>query len=626
MSKRNQLRFEVSANLQRLIGEELVSNEEMAFIELVKNAYDSGASRVEITIHQETVATEPYITIRDDGEGMMIDDFRKRFMFAAYSQRDTEALTAARVPTGEKGIGRFAADRIGAELVVTTKPVDAERALEVRFDWSKFRDKSKRFNQIQVPYAYVRDSFGPSDRGTVLTIRRLRSKWDREKIQDLKSALASLLSPYSMPEGFQMEIVVTGLRPSSEQIVPEKPVGSDYELQFKVADTGQVLWRLKGPTDTRFPDWKQIPGLQSQNLAHLKGRLLYYIKKPSKSLVKGLLPGVQLYRNGFLLQPFGSPISDRLKLIEKRTKRAGHAPLVPNRLFGFVDISRLLHPTLKDTTSRQTMLETYELHELVRILKAQTDFLEENILEEVAKPSWRRSLRQQSILLEQAKLNSLGNLSVGIGHEIRQPLQSILSYADAIELKLQDLRIRDSEIADSLQNINDAADRIDSTITFIKQLSSGDLEDLSIFDIGAIVRKECKLFETQNDDITFQINVPDQIARVNQTTVIHVLANLLRNSVEAIRDAQDERVGKISIALDRQGEMHIFEVADNGVGIAEDVKPKIFQKFATQKTGGLGFGLTYCYTILERWGGKISFKSKLGAGSTFRAQIPEKVG
>lgn len=72
--------------------------------------------------------------------------------------------------------------------------------------------------------------------------------------------------------------------------------------------------------------------------------------------------------------------------------------------------------------------------------------------------------------------------------------------------------------------------------------------------------------------------------------------------------------------------MHIFEVADNGVGIAEDVKPKIFQKFATQKTGGLGFGLTYCYTILERWGGKISFKSKLGAGSTFRAQIPEKVG
>jgi signal transduction histidine kinase len=626
MSKRNQLRFEVSANLQRLIGEELVSNEEMAFIELVKNAYDSGASRVEITIYQETPATEPYITIRDDGDGMTIDDFRKRFMFAAYSQRDAEALTAARVPTGEKGIGRFAADRIGAELVVTTRPRDSDRALEVRFDWSKFRDKSKRFNQIQVPYSYVRDAFGSSDRGTVLTIRRLRSKWDREKTQDLKSALASLLSPYSMPEGFQMEVVVTGLRPSSEQIVPEKPIGPDYELQFKVADTGQVLRRLKGLTDTKFPDWKQIPGLQSQNLAHLKGRLLYYIKKPSKSLVKGLLPGVQLYRNGFLLQPFGSPISDRLKLIEKRTKRAGHAPLVPNRLFGFVDISRLLHPTLKDTTSRQTMLETDELHELVRILKAQTDFLEENILEQVARPSWRISLHKQSILLEQAKLNSLGNLSVGIGHEIRQPLQSILSYADAIELKLQDLKIKDSELAESLQNINDAADRIDSTITFIKQLSSGDLEDISTFDIGAIVRKECKLFETQNDDITFQISVPDQMARVNQTTVIHVLANLLRNSVEAIRDAQDERAGKVSVALDRQGEMHIFEVSDNGVGIAEDVKPKIFRKFATQKTGGLGFGLTYCYTILERWGGKISFKSKLGTGSTFRAQIPEKAG
>ena len=177
--------------------------------------------------------------------------------------------------------------------------------------------------------------------------------------------------------------------------------------------------KFKNPTDAKFHDWKQIPGLSASKLAGLKGNLLYYIKKPSKSLVKGLLPGVQLYRDGFLLQPFGSPISDRLKLIEKRVKRAGQAPLVPNRLFGFVDISRLLHPALKDTTSRQAMIETQELHELVAVLKSQTDFLEENILEQVSKPSWRKSARDQAIVVEQARLNSLGNLSVGIGHEIQ---------------------------------------------------------------------------------------------------------------------------------------------------------------------------------------------------------------
>lgn len=77
MSRKNTLHFEVSANLQKLIGEELVSNEEMAFIELIKNAYDSGANRVEITFYQETLATPAYITILDDGEGMPLDDFRK---------------------------------------------------------------------------------------------------------------------------------------------------------------------------------------------------------------------------------------------------------------------------------------------------------------------------------------------------------------------------------------------------------------------------------------------------------------------------------------------------------------------------------------------------------------------
>ena len=230
-------------------------------------------------------------------------------------------------------------------------------------------------------------------------------------------------------------------------ILAEKPSQSDYELQFKVTQDGRVLRKFKSPSAKEHKDWRQVPGTPAAKLAGLKGRLLYYIRKPPRALVKGLPSGVQLYRDGFLMQPFGSPISDRLKLIEKRAKRAGHAPLVPNRLFGFVEISRLTHPALKDTTSRQAMLETGELFELVRVLKAETDFLEENLLEDVHRPSWRRSTGAKLILLEQARLNSLGNLSVGIGHEIRQPLQTIFSYVDAIELRLQALGVADGEVA-----------------------------------------------------------------------------------------------------------------------------------------------------------------------------------
>jgi len=129
MSKKSTLHFEVSANLQKLIGEELVCNEEMAFIELIKNAYDSGANQVEITLQQETLAAPAYITILDDGEGMGLEDFRKRFMFAAYSKRDEEAAMATRIPTGEKGIGRFAASKIGSHLKVITKARSAQKGV-----------------------------------------------------------------------------------------------------------------------------------------------------------------------------------------------------------------------------------------------------------------------------------------------------------------------------------------------------------------------------------------------------------------------------------------------------------------------------------------------------------------
>src|SRR2546421_595024 len=111
--KRERLSFEVSANLLSLIGRGLVSSDEIAVIELVKNAYDAGAKRVDITIQPPTDREPAFITVRDDGQGMAFADFKRIFMFAGYSERPEQAKERVRVPTGEKGIGRFATDRLG---------------------------------------------------------------------------------------------------------------------------------------------------------------------------------------------------------------------------------------------------------------------------------------------------------------------------------------------------------------------------------------------------------------------------------------------------------------------------------------------------------------------------------
>src|SRR5277367_4314410 len=124
MPNDSELRFKASAHLQRLIGRELFRSDELAILELVKNAYDSGASRVEVTIQPATERLPGEIIIRDNGSGMDLSAFRKTFMFAGFSSRPEEVETATRVPTGEKGIGRFASDRLGSALSVVTRVKD----------------------------------------------------------------------------------------------------------------------------------------------------------------------------------------------------------------------------------------------------------------------------------------------------------------------------------------------------------------------------------------------------------------------------------------------------------------------------------------------------------------------
>lgn len=82
MAAKKTIPFEASARLQRLIGRGLIPNEEMAIVELVKNAYDSGAHRVRIFIQPDQPKEPGFIRIIDDGSGMSESDIERLFMFA----------------------------------------------------------------------------------------------------------------------------------------------------------------------------------------------------------------------------------------------------------------------------------------------------------------------------------------------------------------------------------------------------------------------------------------------------------------------------------------------------------------------------------------------------------------
>ena len=406
MPSDSKLQFEASAYLQTLIGRELFRTEELAIVELVKNSYDSGATNVNVLIRPKSPRESGEIVVTDDGHGMTVTEFERRFMFAGYSERPSEVGKTERIPTGEKGIGRFASDRLGERLAVLTKVKDKKRALSVDIDWSEFRNRRKKFSDIKVPYVEKEaPELAGVKHGTLLRITQLRELWTREQLVSLRQALSQLLNPYHKPNDFRITLVVPGSDvlsgPIEQQTVDEE--SADIIINFRVLPDGILeRWR-RGKLYPKGNREKQSLSVDLEPISGLRGRYVYFLDRPSRAESRGLPPGVRVYRDGFRVEPFGSQAADWLGVAEKRAKRAGHAHVVPTRLFGFVEISRTEHPELKDTTSREALIDTGAARALIHVLRQEISFLEESIQRDVAQPRWEESRKRKVVELERRR-------------------------------------------------------------------------------------------------------------------------------------------------------------------------------------------------------------------------------
>jgi len=623
MMATKKVRFEASANLQRLIGRELIPNEAMAIVELVKNAYDSHATEVRIYIRPEAKKEPGLIRISDNGSGMSEADIKNLFMFAGYSQRPDEVERGQRIPTGEKGIGRFAADKLGEKLEVYTKTAGAGEGLRLTIHWKDFEDRLKRFNQVEAAYTSSKvPGLDATEGGTVLVITELRAKWDRDKIASLRTDLGDLLNPVAKPKDFRITLAIARNEEVDSEVID--PVTPDADWTVEVAVTGGKIHRIvrrKGDTNP-IEDTREDSPADLNYLKGLRARFYYFDKRPTKTAAKGLPDGVRVYRDGFRIEPFGSRTADWLHIAEKRAKRAGHAHIVPSRLFGFVGISRTSNPTLADTTSRQALIDTPTARNLVSVLRSQLATLEE-LLKSRAEPRWKENRRRRTIEFEQARLHTLGVMSVGLAHELRQPLQTIRSEAHNIQVRLNQLGVKDEDIDCAQAAIDRGVERIDRNIALVSAISKGSTTDKTECDLADLVEKEVSLFRSKAAalGIGLELRSPKaQEAKVNQLAVITVLTNYLRNALEAVEAGGGH---SIVVTLSKRSKRHYIEVADDGVGVLTDIQPELFNKFTTKKTGGMGAGLYYCKLLVEAHGGKVGFKSRQSGGALFWVEFPD---
>ena len=174
-------------NIKNIIGKELINNDNVAVMELVKNSYDAGAKNV--TVEFKNLKSQNRknheIIIADDGIGMSKEDILHKWLNLAYSIKRIQNAQNNRLQAGNKGIGRFSCDRLGKKLDIYTKKDD--KAYHLRIDWEDFenvQDYNIQINQIPMKLKEVSDAeiyqdtaYPIGKNGTIVKISYLRARW-----------------------------------------------------------------------------------------------------------------------------------------------------------------------------------------------------------------------------------------------------------------------------------------------------------------------------------------------------------------------------------------------------------------------------------------------------------------
>lgn len=266
----------------------------------------------------------------------------------------------------------------------------------------------------------------------------------------------------------------------------------------------------------------------------------------------------------------------------------------------------------------------------------------------------------QSQLVHSEKMASLGQLTAGIAHEINNPINFISSGMVSLKMSIESLR----EIADEYSRLEDGEDPKE-VIEAVKELKEeheydeiiDELDDL-INDVNYGVTRTIEIVKglrvfsrldeeeaknaniNENVDATLTLlrnKTKDKIAitkhydesmkdiecypgQLNQ-----VFMNILNNAVQAMPD--DKKDAEITIYTEESQDDVVIRIKDNGVGIPDEIKNRIWEPFFTTKEVGVGTGLGMSITfgIIEKHGGKIELTSELGQGTEFAITLPKKL-
>lgn len=379
------LHFKTNVQIKSIIGKDLINDDNIAILELVKNSFDADAKRVDISFCNLKKNDDKYekkegdftnltsrLIIRDDGIGMDLSDVEDKWLNIAYSEKKNNSRQHNRMMAGAKGVGRFSCDRLGQFLNLYTKK-EGKDCIVLKIDWREFEidDQKKEIQSIDMEYETLNNSeleqkgLSSFEHGVILEIIQLRSNWVRledekwitDKLSELKKYLEKLINPNQAFEKNDFGIYLNAdefigeneARNQNEKFIGKVENTIFQKLDFKTTsiecktiDGGrQHLTTLKDKGETIF--WiKELsdcyPEIKDFKIT------LYYLNTYAKAFFTkqtGMRPvsygSVFLFLNGFRIPPYGEEGDDWLKLEQRRSQ--GYARFISARdLVGQIEI------------------------------------------------------------------------------------------------------------------------------------------------------------------------------------------------------------------------------------------------------------------------------------------------
>ena len=665
--------FKTNARIILEIGRESIESKIVALSEIIKNSYDAGAKNCQITIKEDGERLSLFeneitsIEIFDDGCGMSKSELINNWLIigtTAKKKIKDNSIKITRVPIGEKGIGRFAVNKLGNKVTILSKK-NNDKCYKIEIDFKKF-DTEKLLDEVLFNIDEIsNEQLEKQGQGTLIIIEDLNEKWNYDELSRVYDEILKLQSPFDIEnDEFNIKFITPSHYDFSNRLTPKEilkyslwncsiaidPLKENSNLIFNFTpyeemngfnfQTSEIDFKYVY-NSRRFPckiniDKYKIGKFKIKLFAFHRSSAVLKMLGDKRILLKEYLDengGVRIYRGGQRIYNYGTKNEDWLDLNLKRLNSPG-TKLSKNILIGIIELDPLESQDLIEKTNREGFIENLAFIEFKKIVSAVVDEfafqmiptkekIKQNIDKNVKTEHIDISFEELVSEIEDAKFENenerdkileLTNKLMKDYEESRKLYLSIANNSFDFHMVFHDVDKQVKGLINILNSDSKNIEEISKSIRVINDILNlqKDLisqRDFKMNNIKKILEKFSAYAKYRLEDHKIELKlISDEITfKCIESQILRILINLFDNSVYWLSSRNDDKKVFIKICNEKNKILILF--ADNGPGVGVKDVNVLFRPFVTKKEDGLGLGLYIVNEIVNIHNGKIEIVS-----------------